>query len=130
LQRWVRDLNTLYRGEPSLYEVDFDSSGFEWIDCTDFERSIVSFIRKSKDPTDMLLCVYNFTPVPRHNYRIGVPLECNWKEMLNSDAPLYGGSGQGNMGGLVAAPLPSQGRPYSLNLTLPPLGAVIFCPEN
>jgi 1,4-alpha-glucan branching enzyme len=130
LQRWVRDLNTLYRGERSLYEVDFDASGFEWVDCTDFERSIVSFLRKAENSKDMLLFVYNFTPVPRHNYRVGVPLECNWKEMLNSDAALYGGSGQGNLGGLVAAPLPSQGRPYSLNLTLPPLSAVVFRPEN
>ena len=130
LQRWVRDLNTIYRGERSLHEVDSESSGFEWVDCTDFERSIVSFLRKAKNPMDITLCVYNFTPVPRHNYRVGVPLECNWKEMLNSDAPLYGGSGQGNMGGLVATPLPSQGRPYSLNLTLPPLAAVILRPEN
>jgi 1,4-alpha-glucan branching enzyme len=130
LQRWVRDLNRLYRGEPSLCELDFDAAGFEWVDCTDFERSIVSFLRKARDPMDMLLCVYNFTPLPRHNYRLGVPLGCNWKEMLNSDAPLYGGSGQGNLGGLVAAPLPSHGRPYSLNLTLPPLSAVIFRPEN
>jgi len=77
----------------------------------------------------MLLFVCNFTPVPRHNYRVGVPLECNWKEMLNSDAPLYGGSGQGNMGGLMAAPLPIQGRPYSLNLTLPPLAVLVLRPE-
>jgi 1,4-alpha-glucan branching enzyme len=130
LRRWVRDLNTLLRGQPSLYEVDFDSSGFEWVDCTDYNRSIVSFLRKAKNPADMLLFVCNFTPVPRHNYRIGVPLECNWREMLNSDAPLYGGSGQGNMGGITPSPLPAQGRPYSLNLTLPPLGIVVFRPEN
>ncbi|HLK50634.1 MAG TPA: 1,4-alpha-glucan branching protein GlgB [Bryobacteraceae bacterium] len=129
LQRWVRDLNTFYRGEASLHELDFDPSGFEWIDCTDSQRSIVSFLRKAADPRKMVLFVCNFTPVPRHNYRIGVPLECNWKEMLNSDAPLYGGSGQGNLGGLSPAPLPIHGRPYSLNLTLPPLSAVVFRPE-
>ena len=129
LQRWVRDLNTLYRGQRSLHEVDFDAAGFEWVDCTDWRSSVVSFLRKAKDPRDMLLFVCNFTPVPRHNYRVGVPLECNWKEMLNSDAPLYGGSGQGNMGGLMAAPLPIQGRPYSLNLTLPPLAALVLRPE-
>jgi len=130
LQRWVRDLNTLYRGERSLYEVDFDGPGFEWVDCADFERSIISFLRKAKNPKDMLLFVCNFTPVPRHNYRIGVPLGCIWREMLNSDASLYGGSGQGNMGGLLASPLPVQGRPYSLNLTLPPLAVVVFRPED
>jgi len=129
LQRWVRDLNTLYRGQRSLHEVDFDAAGFEWVDCTDSRSSVVSFLRKGKDPRDMLLFVCNFTPVPRHNYRVGVPLECNWKEMLNSDAPLYGGSGQGNLGGLVAAPLPIQGRPYSLNLTLPPLAVLVLRPE-
>jgi 1,4-alpha-glucan branching enzyme len=129
LQRWVRDINTLYRGQPSLYEVDFDPAGFEWMDCSDFERSVVSFVRKGKNPNDMLLFVCNFTPVPRHNYRVGVPLDCQWKEVLNSDAPLYGGSGVGNMGGLGAAPVPSHGKPCSLNMTLPPLGVVVFRPE-
>jgi 1,4-alpha-glucan branching enzyme len=130
LARWVRDLNTLYRGQASLYEVDFDPTGFEWVDCNDFERSVVSFIRKAKDPGNVVLFVCNFTPVPRQNYRVGVPLEGEWKEVLNSDAPLYGGSGQGNMGGIATAPLPIHGRPYSLNMTLPPLGVVVFRPEN
>jgi 1,4-alpha-glucan branching enzyme len=130
LQRWVRDLNTYYRGEASLYARDFDPSGFEWIDCTDSQRSIISFLRRSEDPGKTTLFVCNFTPVPRHNYRIGVPLECNWKEMLNSDAPVYGGSGQGNLGGSPAMPLPCHGRPYSLNLTLPPLSALVFRPGD
>jgi 1,4-alpha-glucan branching enzyme len=130
LQRWVRDLNTLYRGQRPLYELDFDASGFQWVDATDSRNSVVSYFRKAKNPQDMLLFVCNFTPVPRHNYRVGVPLECNWKEMLNSDAPLYGGSGQGNMGGLAATPLPAHGRPFSLNLTLPPLAALILRPES
>jgi 1,4-alpha-glucan branching enzyme len=127
--RWVRDLNTFYRGQPSLYQVDFDASGFEWVDCNDWERSVVSFLRKGKDPREMTLFVCNFTPMPRYNYRVGVPLACHWKEMLNSDAPLYGGSGQGNMGGLESVPVPVHGRPYSLNMMLPPLGMVAFRPE-
>jgi 1,4-alpha-glucan branching enzyme len=130
LQRWVRDLNTFYRGEPSLYQVDFDAKGFEWVDCNDFERSIVSFMRKGKNPNDVTLMVCNFTPVPRHNYRVGVTLDVEWKEVLNSDAPLYGGSGQGNMGGVTASPLPVHGKPYSLNMTIPPLGVAVFRPGN
>jgi len=130
LLRWVRDLNTFYRGQPSLFEMDFDSTGFEWVDGSDSERSVVCFLRKGKNSINMTLFVGNFTPVPRHNYRVGVPLGCHWREMLNSDAPLYGGSGQGNIGGVAATPLPIHGRPYSLNLTLPPLGIVVFQPED
>jgi 1,4-alpha-glucan branching enzyme len=130
LRRWVRDLNTFYRGEPSLYEVDFDPSGFEWVDCNDFERSVVSFIRKGKSPNHVTLFDCNFTPVPRHNYRVGVPFDVEWKEVLNSDAPLYSGSGQGNMGGIPTSPLPIHGRPYSLNMTIPPLAVVVFRPGN
>jgi 1,4-alpha-glucan branching enzyme len=129
LQRWVRDLNTFYRGQPSLFEADFDSSGFEWVDCSDSQRSVVCFLRKGKNPLDVTLFACNFTPVPRHNYRVGVPSSSYWREVLNSDAPLYGGSGQGNEGGVAATPLPVPGRPYSLNLTLPPLGVVVFQPE-
>jgi 1,4-alpha-glucan branching enzyme len=128
LLRWIRDLNTFYRGRPSLYEVDFDAAGFEWVDCTDSQRSVVCFLRKGKTPGDVTVFCCNFTPVPRHNYRVGVPFDCHWAEMLNSDAPLYGGSGQGNIGGAAAVPLPVHGRPYSLNLTLPPLGVVVFQP--
>jgi 1,4-alpha-glucan branching enzyme len=130
LKRWVRDLNTLYRGQPLLHEMDFNPAGFEWVDCTDFQRSIISFLRRGQNPNDQLLFVCNFTPVVRENYRVGVPLDCYWKEILNSDAPLYGGSGQGNFGGLQAAPLPIHGRPFSLNMTLPPLGIVVFQPES
>ena len=130
LKRWVRDLNTLYRGEPLLHTMDFNSAGFEWVDCKDFQRSIISFLRRGQNPSDQLLFVCNFTPVVRQNYRVGVPLEGHWKEILNSDAPLYGGSGQGNFGGLSTVPLPIHGRPFSLNMTLPPLGIVIFRPES
>ena len=126
LQRWVRDLNTFYRGQPSLYEVDFDSAGFEWVDCNDFERSVISFLRKARDLGDVTLVVLNFTPEPRANYRVGVPRGGYWLECLNSDAVMYGGSGQGNIGGAEAVPVPHHGRPYSLNLTLPPLGVLFL----
>jgi 1,4-alpha-glucan branching enzyme len=129
LLRWVRDLNTLYRGERALHEVDFEPAGFEWIDSNDAQRSVISFLRRGKSSAELMLCVCNFTPVPRQNYRVGVPLECFWREVVNSDAPLYGGSGQGNIGGLTAIPLPIHGRPYSLNMTLPPLGFLAFKPE-
>jgi len=130
LARWVRDLNTLYRGQPALYELDFDAAGFAWVDCKDFQRSVVSFLRRGRKQDDQLLFVCNFTPVVRQNYRVGVPQEGFWKEVLNSDAPLYGGSGQGNFGGLQAVPLPIHGLPYSLNMTLPPLAVVLYQPER
>jgi 1,4-alpha-glucan branching enzyme len=130
LRRWVRDINTLYRGQPSLHQLDFDSAGFRWVDCTDFQRSVVSFLRRGRDRADQTLFICNFTPVVRQNYRLGVPVEGFWKEILNSDAPIYGGSGQGNLGGSAATPLPIHGQPFSLNLTLPPLGIMAFEPES
>lgn len=126
LKRWVRDLNTFYRGQPSIHEGDATAASFEWVDCKDHQRSILSFIRRAHNHDDITLVTCNFTPVTRQNYRIGVPCEGFWKEVLNSDAPLYGGSGQGNMGGLEAAPLPIHGRAFSLNMTLPPLGVVFL----
>jgi 1,4-alpha-glucan branching enzyme len=126
LQRWVRDLNTLYRAEPALHVLDTDPAGFEWIDCNDSQRSILSFRRKSRRPEDTMLFVCNFTPEPRVNYRVGVPDKGDWREILNGDAPLYGGSGQGNLGGTGASPIPMHGHPYSLNLTLPPLAMIAF----
>jgi 1,4-alpha-glucan branching enzyme len=130
LKRWVRDLNTLYRGESLLHQMDFTANGFEWVDCKDFQRSVISFLRRGRKPGDHLLFVCNFTPVVRENYRVGVPLDGAWEEILNSDAALYGGSGQGNFGGLSAVPLPIHGRPFSLNMTLPPLGVVVFRPGS
>jgi 1,4-alpha-glucan branching enzyme len=130
LARWVRDLNTLYRGQPALHELDFDAGGFAWVDCNDIQRSVVSFLRRGRNPEDQVLFVCNFTPVVRQNYRVGVPREGFWKEVLNSDAPLYGGGGQGNFGGLEAVALPIHGQPYSLNMTLPPLGIVVYQPES
>jgi 1,4-alpha-glucan branching enzyme len=128
LQRWVRDLNTFYRGTPALHEVEFDYRGFEWIDCNDHQSSTVTFLRRGRNPDDFVVFGCNFTPVPRHNYRIGVPRGGWYQEVLNSDAPLYGGSGQGNAGGAEAAPTPVHGRPHSLTVTLPPLGIVVFKP--
>ncbi|TVM00089.1 MAG: 1,4-alpha-glucan branching enzyme [Candidatus Brocadia sp. WS118] len=130
VQRWVKDLNHLYRSEPALYERDFSIDGFEWIDFHDWECNVISFIRKGKSKDDVILVVGNFTPVPRHNYRVGIPLGGFWKEALNSDATVYGGSGQGNFGGVDASPVPIHGRAYSLSLTLPPLGILILKHEG
>ena len=126
LQRWVRDLNTFYRAAPSLYEVDFEQAGFEWIDCEDAQSSVIAFLRRRRTQDQSILVVCNFTPVPRENYRVGVPHQGYWKEELNSDAPLYGGSGKGNMGGVQASSKPQHGKPYSLDLLLPPLSVLMF----
>ncbi len=126
LRRWVQDLNKFLKNEPALYEFDFEMEGFEWVDISDWEKSIISFLRKGKTIRDVLLVVCNFTPVVRENYRIGVPFGGFWKEVLNSDSSFYGGSNKGNSGGIEADPVPSHGRSYSLLLTLPPLGIVVF----
>ncbi len=126
VQAWVRDLNQAYRAFPALHELDFDARGFEWIDCHDAENSVLLFIRRSEDGKDLVLVALNFTPIPRHNYRAGVPKGGFWQEVLDSDAPIYGGSGQGNLGGVESTPVASHGHPASLNLTLPPLGAVFL----
>jgi 1,4-alpha-glucan branching enzyme len=126
LQRWVSDLNHVYRSEPALYQMEFNPAGFEWIDCNDVEHSVVSLIRKGRSRGDILAVVCNFTPVTHFNYGIGVPRPGFWRELLNSDAKEYGGGGQGNLGGVAAAPIPFHGRSYSLTITLPPLAAVFF----
>ncbi len=125
-QRFVRDLNTIYRGEPALHEGDCDAAGFEWVDCRDSEASVVSLLRKAKDPSDCVLAVFNFTPVPRYGYQVGVPHGGRWDEVLNSDAPLYGGGGVGNLGGVEAAAESHHGREHQLTIALPPLGVVAF----
>ncbi len=125
LQRWVEDLNRVYRQEPAMFTQDFTPAGFEWIDCNDWEQSAITFLRKGREG-EMVMVACNFTPVPRHNYRVGVPQGGFWQEILNSDAQDYGGSGQGNLGGLEAVPIPCHGRFHSLNLTLPPLGVVFL----
>jgi 1,4-alpha-glucan branching enzyme len=130
LQRLVVDLNRLYRHEPALHELDFDPAGFQWIDCNDALHSTLSLLRKGRSAVDTLIIACNFTPVPRHNYRVGAPRGGFWSEILNSDARDYGGSGQGNMGGVESAPIPYHGLPFSLNLTLPPLGIVFLKQEG
>ncbi len=126
LQRWVEDLNRLYRNEPALYERDCETAGFEWIDCNDTEHSVLSFVRKGRSTREQILVVCNFTSVVHHNYRLGVPRGGFWQEVLNSDAGEYGGSLQGNLGGMEANPVSSHGHYYSLTLTLPPLAVVFF----
>jgi len=130
IQLWIRDLNRLYRAEGALHERDFDAGGFEWIDCNDWEQSALSFLRKGTSPGETILVVCNFTPVPRLHYRIGVPVPGFWRELLNSDATLYGGSGLGNMGGVEADPIPAHGREASLLLTLPPFGILLLKNEG
>jgi 1,4-alpha-glucan branching enzyme len=125
VQRWVRDLNRLYRGEPALHQIDFDARGFEWIDCEDREASVLAFLRRAADGSAVAV-VCNFTPVARPNYVVGVPAAGRWRELLNSDARDYGGSGMGNFGGVEAAPVGAHGRPFSLTLTLPPLAVLLF----
>jgi 1,4-alpha-glucan branching enzyme len=124
VQRCVRDLNVLLAAEPALHEVDFHGDGFEWIDCHDYEQSVISFVRKARSSDTLMLIVCNLTPVPRLNYRVGVPRGGFWSEALNTDAKEYGGSGHGNLGGAEAAPVPWQGRQHSVTLTLPPLGVL------
>jgi 1,4-alpha-glucan branching enzyme len=127
--QWVRDLNRLYRSEPALHELDFDGAGFEWVDFGDHEQSVISYLRKGRSADDTVLVVCNFTPVPRYNYRIGVPSGGHWKELLNSDAEMYGGSGHGNFGGVNASSEGVHGRGHSLDLTLPPLSILVFKQE-
>jgi len=126
IQRWVEDLNRAYKNEPALHELDCDVTGFEWVDCNDAPASVLTWIRKAKSSSQMLLVVCNFTPAARHNYRVGAPRGGLWKEILNSDAEIYGGSNVGNHGGVEAAPVPLHGRPHSLTLTLPPLAVLFF----
>ena len=124
MQRWMGDLNRCYRAQPALYEKDFSAEGFAWIDFNDSEESVISFLRHGRHAEDSVLVVLNFTPLPRHNYVVGVSCGGYWQEILNSDAKLYGGSGMGNLGGVDAAPVAAQGYHHSLALTLPPLSVV------
>jgi 1,4-alpha-glucan branching enzyme len=126
VQSWVRDLNRLYRREPCLHARDCEPAGFEWVDCNDSQQSIVTFLRRGATAGEAVLVACNFTPVPRHGYRVGVPWGGRWDELLNGDATEYGGSGQGNYGGVLADAERCHGRPYSLRLTLPPLAMVLF----
>lgn len=129
MQNYVRDLNNLYKSEKALYEVDFSYEGFQWLDCNDADHSIVSFLRKGKRPQDMLIFVCNFTPVVHDHYRIGVPFDTYYMEVLNSDSEVYGGSNVGNCGGLQAEQVPVHGKPFSLGMRIPPLATVVLKPR-
>jgi 1,4-alpha-glucan branching enzyme len=126
VQELVKDLNKLLAKEPALHEVDFEWQGFEWIDANDSDNSVFSFIRRGKNPDEMVVVVLNATPVVRYGYMIGVPREGHYEEVFNSDAAQYGGTNVGNLGGMNAGDHSWQGRRYSLALTLPPLAAVIL----
>jgi len=127
VQRFIKDLNRVYRSEPALYQLDFSWEGFEWIDGSDAQSSVIAFLRKPKAGAGAtLLVACNFTPLPRTNYVVGVPKEGFWHEIVNSDARDFGGAGWGNLGGVEAAPVPAHGRPNSVSLTLPPLSTIIL----
>jgi 1,4-alpha-glucan branching enzyme len=130
LQKLIGTLNGLYRAEAALHEQDADPHGFSWVDCNDAEQSTLSWLRRGSSPEDVVLVVCNFTPVPRTNFRVGAPRGGYWKEIFNSVACVYGGTGQGNFGGVEAAPLPWHGQTHMLTLSLPPLGAVAFKPAS
>jgi 1,4-alpha-glucan branching enzyme len=126
MQEWVAQLNRVHREQPALHELDIDPAGFEWVDCNDSAGSTMSMLRKGRAERERVLIVCNFTPVPREGFRVGVPSLGYWRELLNSDGKEYGGSGVGNEGGVEAKDEPVHGRPYSLNLTLPPLGVLFL----
>ncbi|MBV9696512.1 MAG: alpha amylase C-terminal domain-containing protein, partial [Gammaproteobacteria bacterium] len=128
VRRWVRDLNTFYRGEPALHQLDCDAAGFEWVDCDDADMSVISFLRLAGSGAAPLLVACNFTPVPRENYRLGVPHGGVWRELLNSDATEYGGSGLGNSGAVQARDEPAHGRAHCLLVRLPPLAVLVLGP--
>ncbi len=129
LQRYTRELNRLYTSEPALHEVDFDWTGFQWIDINDSENSVIAFLRKARNQDNAIVCVCNFTPVPRSHYRIGVPALGRYREVLNSDSAIYGGSNQGNEGGVMAEPTACHGFANSISLTLPPLSVLFLKTE-
>ncbi len=126
VQHWVSDLNHFYRTNPVMHVGDLHPYGFEWVAANDSDQSALSFLRHGESDNEWVLVVCNFTPVPREGYRLGVPRAGFWKEVLNSDAHEYWGSGMGNQGGVVAHSIASHGRPHSVEITIPPLGVVYF----
>ena len=130
IQQFMKDLNRVYASEPALYECDFEPRGFQWIDCNDSDNSIVSLIRRGSDPDNFVAAILNFTPVPRYGYVIGMPRGGAYRELLNSDAATYAGSNLGNDGRVSTDPVPSHGHEQSVRLTLPPLGFLLFKPDN
>jgi 1,4-alpha-glucan branching enzyme len=129
VQSLIRDLNGIYRTQPALHEVDFDPSGFRWLEANDASNNVLAFARLDARGERPVVCVLNLSPVPRYEYRVGMPLCCRWTELLNTDSGFYGGSGVGNLGGVEAEPVPWHDQPFSALLTLPPLGAVWLVPE-
>jgi len=129
IARWVGDLNRIYRSEGALHSKDCDPSGFRWIEANDWEQSIYCYLRMGTRCRPVLVAL-NFTPIARHNYRIGVPCSGRWDEILNSDAEIYGGSKVGNCGGVEAVPLGSQGERHSITISIPPLGMVLLSPTE
>ena len=123
---WIKDINYFYKNEQALFQFDFEARGFEWINANDLEHSVLVFLRKGEKKDDQVLVICNFVPVPWYNYRVGVPSKGIWEEKLNSDAIIYGGSGQGNLGSTKTTPTPIHGKDYSLSLTLPPLGILFL----
>ena len=128
LMTLVMELNRLYQSEPALHVFDAGVAGFEWVDANDDDNSVYSFLRKGQTAEDVILVVLNGTPVPRRDYRVGVLLHGTWRELLNTDATAFGGSGLGNLGAVTADDAPFHGRPASLRLTLPPLAALYLKP--
>jgi len=126
IRRLVADLNALYRREPALHQVDFEPAGFEWIDCNDNANSVVSFVRRARDPRNFVVVVVNFTPVPREGYTVGVPEPGVYRELLNTDSELYGGTNMGNAGHVATEPTPAHGHAQCLRLTLPPLSCLVL----
>jgi 1,4-alpha-glucan branching enzyme len=122
----VQDLNWHYHAQPALHQRDFDAAGFRWIDCSDNENSVVSIVRYASSPSDFVVMVFNFTPVPRPEYRIGVPESGHYAELLNSDAGVYGGGDVGNGGGVASEPVAAHGFDHSLRLVVPPLGCLLL----
>ncbi len=130
LQRFVEDLNKLYTAEKALFEADYDSRGFFWIDCADHHNSVLSFVRQNREQTSQLVIILNLTPVLRLNYRVGLPRPGAWREVLNSDAEIYGGGNRGNLGGVTAQDYNVHSQPYSAEFSLPPLSILVFRAER
>ena len=128
VQRWVSDLNAVYRAEPALWRGDYEAEGFEWIDTEDHPNSVFSFIRSDREGGTCVLVILNLTPTLHRTYRIGLPRAGRWVEVLNSDADLYGGGNQGNAGGVLAEPIACHQRPHSAEFVLPPLSVCAFRP--
>jgi 1,4-alpha-glucan branching enzyme len=129
LQSLVRDLNTAYRANPALYEVDFEPSGFRWLEPNDAANNVLAFARLDASGERPVVCVLNLSPVPRYDYRVGMPIRSRWRELINTDSAYYGGSDVGNFGGVEAEAVPWHDQPFSARVTLPPLAAVWLVPD-